>query len=153
MAPDCDHVSVFGSKMRVLRRPSSSAMPYDVPPVVRIRPSASCTWSAQNRSPPLPWFGPFVGAPGTAYWLSLPLGLAPPSLGDGRDHDGAGPERSSTRLWSSIETSPNSATVLSFTFSVPSSAFQYRTRPVSSTTTLAPAGLHTWVPSGFGAQR
>jgi hypothetical protein len=41
----------------------------------------------------------------------------------------------------------NSSTMLSWTFSVPSSASQYRTLPLLSATTVAPAGLHSWRPS------
>ena len=88
------------------------------------RPSGRKMRSEQNSAPsllvsPLP--------PGKISWFSWPPGLAPPSTGLGCSNSGARPlPRSvSTRLWSlRIPVLPASATIESFTRSVPSSAFQ-----------------------------
>ena len=96
-------------------------------------PSARNTTSAQNRAPSFLVVLSAVdsapsGTPGrplAMVSLSAPSGLAPPSTGVGRAQDGSSfSSRVSTRDWSLTETSPNSATIDSSTFSVPSSALR-----------------------------
>src|SRR5947207_3588771 len=116
-----------------------------------MRPSASCTWSAQKRSPSFTGVSPFPlgsGSDGTGSGFPLsPPGFAPPSAGSGVPKTGWGPDRSIVRLRSLRACLANSSTMLSWTFSVPSSASQYRTLPLASETTVAPAGLHSLRPS------
>ena len=86
--------------------------------------------------------------------LSLPSGLAPPSIGVGRAQVGLSFSSSvSTRDWSLTETSPNSATIDSSTFSVPSRALRYTNRPSPRLATVPAAGLQFSEPSAPGIQR
>jgi hypothetical protein len=92
-----DHVSVVGSKIRVSRRPWSSANPngvpgsrgseyQSVPPGTSCSPLNSVTWSLQNSAPAPAAFWSLrrpestPGASGTRYWPSPAPVAAPEGL-------------------------------------------------------------------------
>src|SRR5205807_9424624 len=109
-----------------------------------MRPSASCTWSAQNMSPSF-----LAGSAGAPTSLPvLPLGLALPLVGVGSAHwlaVGLAVLIDTTRDLSSTVRSPPSTTAFICGLSRPARALQYRTFPLARPMVLLADGRQSWI--------